>query len=200
MHKFELSIISALGSGISQWLSMVGVVVTGLYLTLQGQIALPQIMLVTGMAGSVTWMLTSLSGNLKNLQTQIAGAGRAYALIDQLGEERRQEASLAGGDSNAPLLSVEHVRFNYDLDHAVLEDVSFTVNAGQTLALVGESGSGKSTLLRLLMDLYEPQGGTMAVRRVYIIQIYRWINGGDCLPMCPRTARSLTEQWPITLP
>ena len=42
-----------------------------------------------------------------------------------------------------------------------LNDVSFTIDAGQTIALVGENGSGKTTLARLIAGLYRPQSGTI---------------------------------------
>src|SRR5690606_40286392 len=42
-----------------------------------------------------------------------------------------------------------------------LQDVSFRLEAGQTLALVGRTGSGKSTLAQLLLRLYDPPRGTI---------------------------------------
>jgi ATP-binding cassette subfamily B protein len=46
-------------------------------------------------------------------------------------------------------------------DVAVLEDVSFEVRPGQTLALLGPSGAGKSTIVNLLLRLYDPDSGTI---------------------------------------
>jgi len=60
-------------------------------------------------------------------------------------------------------LNIAQVTFAYPSrpDLNVLEDVSFEVIPGQTVALVGPSGSGKSTLFQLLMRFYEPQTGTI---------------------------------------
>lgn len=60
-------------------------------------------------------------------------------------------------------LSLSGVTFAYPSrpDMNVLENLSFEVIPGQTVALVGPSGSGKSTLFQLLMRFYEPQSGTI---------------------------------------
>jgi subfamily B ATP-binding cassette protein MsbA len=56
------------------------------------------------------------------------------------------------------------VRFSYDgADVATLSGVSFTVRAGQTLAIVGRSGAGKTTLVNLLPRFYDPTGGGILV-------------------------------------
>ncbi|MBY2975492.1 ATP-binding cassette domain-containing protein, partial [Rhizobium leguminosarum] len=70
---------------------------------------------------------------------------------------------------SGPLLQVEKLVKHYPLGGGIfkkvppvvraVEDVSFTVNAGETLCIVGESGCGKSTIARLLMRLVDPTGG-----------------------------------------
>ena len=60
-------------------------------------------------------------------------------------------------------LIFDRVTFSYREERAVLQDVSFIVPAGKTVAIVGISGSGKSSLIRLLFRLYEPDAGRIVL-------------------------------------
>jgi ATP-binding cassette, subfamily B, heavy metal transporter len=64
---------------------------------------------------------------------------------------------------HAPRLSFEHVQFSYDGKRPILQDVSFEIPAGKTVAVVGPSGSGKSTLARLIYRFYDVQQGAVCV-------------------------------------
>lgn len=61
-----------------------------------------------------------------------------------------------------PAVRALHLSKHYG-HHAVVQDVSFALPAGQTLVLLGSSGSGKTTLLRMLNRLVEPDSGTVEV-------------------------------------
>ena len=81
-------------------------------------------------------------------------------------EREREIADLPG----APPLVVQgadlrfdHVNFAYDPARPILQDISFTVPAGKTVAVVGPSGSGKSTLARLLFRFYDVQQGRILI-------------------------------------
>ncbi len=55
----------------------------------------------------------------------------------------------------------DHVDFHYEPSRQILKDVSFTLNAGDCIAIVGPSGSGKSTMINLIPRLYDSTGGTV---------------------------------------
>jgi len=60
-------------------------------------------------------------------------------------------------------IDFENVWFAYNEDQYVLKDISFSVNAGETIALVGHTGSGKTSIISLLNRLYFIQKGTIKI-------------------------------------
>ncbi|KAG8520896.1 ATP-binding cassette sub-family B member 6, mitochondrial [Galemys pyrenaicus] len=68
-------------------------------------------------------------------------------------------------------IEFENVHFSYTEGQETLKDVSFTVMAGQTLALVGPSGAGKSTVLRLLFRFYDVNSGCIRIDGQDISQV-----------------------------
>lgn len=74
-------------------------------------------------------------------------------------------------------IRVEHVSFQYpESKNMVLDDVSFTVAAGQRIAIVGENGAGKSTLIKLLTGLYQPTKGNIILDNTNLrdVDIMSW--------------------------
>ena len=57
----------------------------------------------------------------------------------------------------------DKVWFGYDETHAVLKDISFSINEGETLAIVGNTGSGKTSIISLLNRLYHLQKGSISI-------------------------------------
>jgi ATP-binding cassette subfamily B protein len=71
----------------------------------------------------------------------------------------------------SPLVEFRHVGFAYKDDHRVLENVSFTIEAGETVAVVGHTGAGKTTLTNLLLRFYDVQEGHVLFDGVDIRQM-----------------------------
>jgi ATP-binding cassette, subfamily B, bacterial len=72
----------------------------------------------------------------------------------------------SGSEKIGPLvgaINFDRVSFWYDKQAPVLEDISFSVGPGETVAIVGESGVGKSTLINLLTGFYFPRQGSIAI-------------------------------------
>jgi len=62
-----------------------------------------------------------------------------------------------------PHIVFDHVSFAYVNSKLILEDISFTLQHGETLGIIGSTGSGKSTIIQLLMRLYDRSSGTILI-------------------------------------
>jgi ATP-binding cassette subfamily B protein/subfamily B ATP-binding cassette protein MsbA len=95
------------------------------------------------------------------LQSALAGSERIYAILD----ERREPDDVADAtslDRARGAIAFEHVSFAYTPDgKKVLDDVSFDVAAGQTVALVGKTGAGKTTIASLIPRFYDATLGAV---------------------------------------
>jgi subfamily B ATP-binding cassette protein MsbA len=98
-----------------------------------------------------------------DLQQAAAAAERVFQILDTHSEviEKPGAAPLAPLKAGIEFRDVE---FTYgDNDHATLHGVSFTVRAGQTLAIVGRSGAGKTTLVNLIPRFYDVTAGAILI-------------------------------------
>jgi subfamily B ATP-binding cassette protein MsbA len=97
----------------------------------------------------------------QQFQRGLAAAGSIFDLLRAAPEEDlgRVELPRVRGE-----IRFEGVNFRYPHGHALaIEDLSFEVGAGSTLAIIGPSGSGKSTLVGLLTRLYQPESGRITI-------------------------------------
>ena len=110
--------------------------------------------------------LIEVTQNFSILQTSMVSAGRVFALIDQSNYEPVQaDSELAIREGN---IRFEHVCFSYDGVNQILDDISFSVRKGETIAFVGHTGSGKSSIINVLMRFYEFQSGRVLIDNVDI--------------------------------
>lgn len=99
------------------------------------------------------------------IQRGISAAASIFALIDEDSEANNGSFEV---DRAAGKFEFERVRFAYDDRAVALDDVSFKVEPGQTIALVGKSGSGKSSLVSLIPRFYEYNEGLIKLDGVSI--------------------------------
>lgn len=110
--------------------------------------------------------LIEVTQNFSTLQTSMVSAGRVFALIDERTyepEQRDTAAKVTEGN-----VRFENVSFSYDGKHQILNNISFSVNKGETIAFVGSTGSGKSSIINVLMRFYEFQSGRVLLDGVDI--------------------------------
>ncbi|MGK2849521.1 MAG: ABC transporter ATP-binding protein [Candidatus Limnocylindrales bacterium] len=138
-------------------------------LAIAGRLTLGDLTLFTQAAASVQGSVQGLLGSFGSMYENNLYLNDLYELLaTPVGIERDEEAapgaSAPAADrpaSDGPgELVFEHVTFRYPgTDVLALDDVSFTIAPGETVAIVGRNGAGKSTLIKLLARLYDPNEG-----------------------------------------
>jgi ATP-binding cassette subfamily B multidrug efflux pump len=120
--------------------------------------------------------IRDLSTKYTVMQQAMAAAERVFTLLDTTDVDcptrptdlparprAPAEAALLPDEAGSPLIELDHVSFGYRADRQVLDDVSLSIAAGETVAVVGATGAGKSTIIKLLPRLYDLQGGTIRI-------------------------------------
>lgn len=116
--------------------------------------------------------LTQVASMANLVQSGVASAERVYELLDA----REQEPDAEVPERPERLrgqVTLDKVAFRYETDKPLIENLSLSVEPGQTVAIVGPTGAGKTTLVNLLMRFYEVTGGRIALDGVDIAKMTR---------------------------
>jgi len=123
-----------------------------------GQLSLGSLLLVMAYLQQIYKPLRMLSKKTVALESSMASAERAFALLDKVPEVAEKKDAHRVGRSTGSLLFLD-VSFAYDADHTVLHRVSFAAPPGTRVGIRGTTGAGKSSLMGLLMRFYDPTDG-----------------------------------------
>jgi len=109
--------------------------------------------------------IQDLSEKYNILQAAMASSERIFKLLDTEATVLAPKAPVKAPTHEVGLVAIEfdHVWFAYKDEDWVLEDVSFTIAPGETLAVVGHTGAGKTTLISLLLRFYDVRRGAIRV-------------------------------------
>ena len=104
-----------------------------------------------------------LADKFNTLQMSLVAGERIFNILDS---DEITETSPKATALDIPFqgdVVFDHVYFTYDGENNVLQDVSFTIPAGETMAIVGSTGSGKTTIINLLNRFYEIRAGHIRI-------------------------------------
>jgi ATP-binding cassette subfamily B protein len=148
------SAIIAIAVTLVMWRATAGVV--------NGTMTIGDLVLVNAFMIQLYIPLNFLGVIYREIKQALADMERLFALIDEHAEIRDAPGARALEVSGAEV-RFEGVSFRYEANRPILEDVSFAIPAGRTVAVVGPSGAGKSTLARLLYRFYDVSGGRITI-------------------------------------
>ncbi|MCI7095804.1 MAG: ABC transporter ATP-binding protein/permease [Clostridiales bacterium] len=135
----------------------------GGYLVYQGRFDAGQLVEFIGYFNAIVWPITAVSELIDMTSRGTASLKRIGELLDAkqdvVDRPGVAELKIIRGD-----IEFRHLTFRYpDGEFNALEDVSFTINAGENVGLVGKTGSGKTTLVDLLLRTYNVPDGTVFI-------------------------------------
>ncbi|MCL2871836.1 MAG: ABC transporter ATP-binding protein/permease [Betaproteobacteria bacterium] len=148
------STIIAIAVTLMMWRATVGVA--------NGAMTIGDLVLVNALMIQLYIPLNLLGFVYREIKQSLADMERLFTL-------NKMKAEIADAPDAQPLqvnrgeLRFDRVDFHYEAPRPILENVSFSVGAGKTVAVVGPSGAGKSTLSRLLFRFYDVTAGVITI-------------------------------------
>ncbi|RRD95130.1 ABC transporter ATP-binding protein [Clostridiales bacterium COT073_COT-073] len=158
--------IVLLASGIGMFL----VFYLGIPLIQKGEVSIGMIITFTTYINMFWMPILNLSSFYNQLVSNLTAAERVFEILDTEPEERDLE-NMKQMPKIEGQIEFKDVVFSYDGEKVVLDNVSFSVDKGETIALVGPTGEGKTTIINALARFYEVKSGQILIDNQDISQV-----------------------------
>ena len=144
-------------------------IIYAIYLVFAHEITAGTVVISYTFVNMMVWPLRNTATTLSNLGQTLAATDRIQKLLSiELEDTETGSRPVISGN-----MEFDHVSFAFpdDPNTPILDDVSFSVKKGQTVAIMGKTGSGKSTLIQVLTRLYPLTGGKIVLDDVDVKDI-----------------------------
>jgi len=143
--------------------SNVLVIILGVYAIHEKTLTMGGLIAVTMLTSRALTPLVQISSLIINYEY----AKSSYEILNTIYQapvEKEEEKNYISRENIEGKIEFRNVSFSYpETEYNILENISFTLEAGESVAILGANGSGKSTLLKLIMGFYEPTSGTILI-------------------------------------
>jgi ATP-binding cassette subfamily B protein len=146
----------------STTLTMLAILILGLYLFARGQTTIGGIVMFMSFAGMLIQRLEQAARFVNSIFMNVPRLEEFFGVLDTTTtvKDRRNAVTLKKVRGE---VAFDHVTFSYDGKIPAVADLTFTAEPGETIALVGATGAGKSTAMALLYRVYDPQSGRISI-------------------------------------
>ncbi|AMJ62073.1 glucan ABC transporter ATP-binding protein/ permease [Bosea sp. PAMC 26642] len=194
--------VATVATRASATLTVLAIFVVGAWLLMQGLTTVGEIVTFMGFATMLVGRLEQIVAFVNFIFMQGPKLREFFEVLDTMPAVRDPPNAADAGRLQGAI-AFENVSFSYDGKRAAVEDVSFAVQPGETIAIVGSTGSGKSTTLGLLHRAFDPQSGRitadgMDIREISLLSLRRNIGVVFQEPML--FARSIRENLTVGKP
>ena len=150
-------------------ISILCIIVLGVWLFTQSFITIGEIVTFVAFAGIIIARLEQVVAFANTLASNAPRLREFFEVLDTAPDIKDRPDAIDPGRCTG-LVEFHGVSFSYSPQHTAVNNLSFTIQPGQTMALVGASGAGKSTALSLLYRAFDPQSGFITIDGVDIRQ------------------------------
>lgn len=158
-------------TGYLTQLTTVVTVIVGVYMIGEHELSMGGLIAIMTLAGRTVAPM----GQVASLISNYSDAKSAYDVIDTIISqpmERPHGKKFVARSQLKGEIEFQGVNFGYeDSQFSALKNLSFSIKAGEKIAIIGRIGSGKSTIAKLLLNLYQPQSGSILLDGIDINQI-----------------------------
>lgn len=138
-------------------MSFTVIAAVGGFLAIKGHVSVGTIVIFTEYSRQFTRPISDLANQFNTVLSAIAGAERVFAIMDEKPDEDvGKEAQTLHGNVKFDAVSF---RYTKEATTPTLDNISFSVNSGQMIALIGATGAGKTTIMQLIARFYDVEEG-----------------------------------------
>ncbi|WP_372371506.1 ABC transporter ATP-binding protein [Candidatus Uabimicrobium sp. HlEnr_7] len=152
-------------------LQIAAILIFGSLWTIYGYISLGTLVVFITYEAMLLWPIRHMGRILADFGKTTVAAKRIAHILNEIEEQKsifkNEKEKLRGA------IYFENVSFSYEKQKPVLQNLSFRIKKGQTVAILGATGSGKSTIVKLLLRLYEQNSGKITIDNIDIKTIER---------------------------